>query len=202
MGSGLTYETSESTSSSLLGRLRCRDAAAWTRLTGIYSPHVYRWARQAGLQESDASDLAQEVFRVVTTRIDDFRREKPGDSFRGWLWGITSNKLKEYFRQQAARPQATGGTEAQIRLNSLLETPPEDSDASEVLNTNTSLIHRAIDLIRTEFEEKTWRAFWRTAIDEQKATDIAAELEMTSAAVRQAKCRVLRRLRQEMEDLA
>ncbi len=63
-------------------------------------------------------------------------------------------------------------------------------------------MHRAIGLIRAEFEETTWRAFWRATVDEQKAADIADELQMSCAALRQAKCRVLRRLKQELEDLA
>lgn len=190
------------TSLSLLERARAQDPDAWQRLSRIYGPLVYRWARQAGLQAHDASGLAQEAFGVVTTRPNHFRRDDPEDSFRGWLWGIASNKLKEHFRGRAADPQAYGGTDAHVQFNDLPDGPPEESQAAELLDTSSSLIHRAIGLIRAEFEEKTWQAFWRTAIDEQKAPDVAKELEMTSAAIRQAKCRVLRRLKQEMKDLA
>jgi RNA polymerase sigma-70 factor (ECF subfamily) len=195
-------DTTTSTSLSLLERARAQDPDAWRRLSRIYGPLVYRWARQAGLQESDASDLTQEVFGVVSTRIEDFRHDRPGDSFRGWLWGITSNKLKEHFRGRAVDPQAFGGTEANVQLHAVPDAPPEESQAEDLLDTNTGLMHRAIGLIRAEFEEKTWQAFWRAAIDEQKAPEIAEELGMTSVAVRQAKCRVLRRLKQEMEDVA
>ena len=58
-----------------------------------------------------------------------------------------------------------------------------------------------MELVRTEFEDKTWRAFWRATIDGQQAADIAEELQMTPKAVRQAKYRVLRRLRLEMDEL-
>jgi RNA polymerase sigma-70 factor (ECF subfamily) len=195
-------ETISSTSLSLLERARDNDPDAWRRISRIYGPLVYRWARQAGLQESDAMDLAQEVFAVVSARINDFRHNRPGDSFRGWLWGITSNKVKEFVRCQAANPQAFGGTTAHVRLNELPYAPPEESRAEDLLDTNTGLMHRAIGLIRAEFEEKTWQAFWRATIDERKASEIADELGMTSAAVRQAKCRVLWRLKHEMTNLA
>lgn len=191
-------ETFSSTSLSLLERARANEPDAWRRVSRIYGPLVYRWARQAGLQESDAADLAQEVFGVVSTRIEGFRHDRPGDSFRGWLWGITSNKVKEFARRQAANPQAFGGTAVHVKLNELPEVPPEESQAEDLLDTNTGLMHRVIGLIRAEFEDKTWQAFWRTTIDEQKAPEIAEELGMTSVAVRQAKCRVLRRLKQEM----
>jgi len=202
MESGATSESSSSTSTSLLGRVKSRDPDAWERFVKLYSPLVYRWARQVGLQESDASDLAQEVFGVVAMRIDDFRRDRPGDSFRGWLWGITNNKLKEFFRRQAADPQAFGGTDAQLQLNDLAGAPPDDSADSPPLEPNAILMHRVIGLIQEEFEEKTWRAFWLTTVDERKSADVAEELGMTPKAVRQAKYRVLRRIRLELDDLA
>lgn len=196
----LVSKSSTSTSLTLLQRARDKDPDAWQRLSRIYGPLVYRWARQAGLQESDASDLAQEVFGVVATRITDFRRNRSGDSFRGWLWGITGNKLKEHFRQRAANPEAIGGSRARLRLDAVPETPLQESNA-DLLDTKTTLLHRAIESIQDEFEEKTWQAFWRTAIDEQKAPQVAQELGISSAAVRQAKCRILRRLKQDMRDL-
>ena len=86
-------EKTESTSNSLIRRAQQQDLSAWERLSELYAPLVYGWGRQADLQASDAGDLAQEVFRTVAARIDDFRRDHPAGSFRDWLWGITRNKL-------------------------------------------------------------------------------------------------------------
>ena len=63
------------------------------------------------------------------------------------------------------------------------------------------LFHRALDLIRAEFEPRTWQAFWRTAIDGREAKDVAADLAMSQGAVRVAKSRVLQRLRAELGDV-
>jgi RNA polymerase sigma-70 factor (ECF subfamily) len=60
---------------------------------------------------------------------------------------------------------------------------------------------RCVGLMRSEFEERTWRAFWRVAIDDRPATEVAAELGMTPGAVYIAKSRVLKRLREEFGDL-
>jgi RNA polymerase sigma-70 factor (ECF subfamily) len=62
-----------------------------------------------------------------------------------------------------------------------------------------SLLHRALEIIRIEFEETTWQAFWRVIVDEQPTAAVAEDLGMTPQAVRQAKYRVLRRLRNEMD---
>src|SRR5436190_956340 len=64
-----------------------------------------------------------------------------------------------------------------------------------------SLYRRALGILQADFEEKTWQAFWRAAVEGQPAAAIAADLEMSAAAVRKAKSRVLRRLRTELAGL-
>jgi len=64
------------------------------------------------------------------------------------------------------------------------------------------VIRRALELLREEFEERTWQAFWRMAVLGQTAAEIARDLGMTKHTVRQAKYRVMRRLKLELEGLA
>ena len=58
-----------------------------------------------------------------------------------------------------------------------------------------------MSLVRDQFEERTWRAFWRVAVEDRSPSEVAEELGITANAVRQAKSRVLRRLREEMGEL-
>jgi RNA polymerase sigma-70 factor (ECF subfamily) len=160
---------------------------------------VYQWCRRASLRAEDAADVSQEVFRTVAARIADFRRSRPGDSFRGWLWTITRHKIGDHLRRLHRQPAAAGGSEAQLRLLDL----PEQGSAEEADPTEmTSLVHRALDLIRPEFEDRTWQAFWRATVEGHAPKDIAADLGVTPDAIRMAKSRVLRRLREELPDLA
>jgi len=169
-------------------------------MSRLYAPSVYRWCRKAGLQTDDASDVAQEVFRSVADNLGQFRHDRPGDSFRGWLWTITRNKIYDHFRAMKARPDAAGGTTVQRRFRELPETLPAENDA---ISLNTSgLARRAMELMETDFEPNTWQAFWRTAVDQQPAGTVARELGMSAAAVYMAKSRVLRRLRDELGGLS
>jgi RNA polymerase sigma-70 factor (ECF subfamily) len=68
-------------------------------------------------------------------------------------------------------------------------------------HVHQQLIHRALELIRAEFTTRTWQAFWRIVVDGQQTIDVAQELSMQPGAVRVAKSRVLRRLRQELGEL-
>jgi RNA polymerase sigma-70 factor (ECF subfamily) len=56
----------------------------------------------------------------------------------------------------------------------------------------------ALEQVRCQFETQTWNAFWQTAVEGRSPPDLTAELGMSPAAIRQAKSRVLRRLKQEM----
>jgi RNA polymerase sigma-70 factor, ECF subfamily len=196
--SGGSGEVPGTTSLSLLERLKIHDADGWRRLVHLYGPLLYRWCRRWQLSPEDAADVSQEVFRTVLARIADFRRESPGDSFRGWLWTITRNKIGDHFRRQERQPHGKGGTDAQLHLLELPEQLPLDEENAA---DTTLLVQRALELIRPEFEERTWRAFWRAAIEGHAPKDIAADLGVTPDAVRMAKSRVLRRLRIELPDL-
>ena len=191
-------QTSSSTSVSLLRRARDRDPEAWSRLAKLYTPLVYRWARQGGLQSTDAANVVQEVFCSVAGKIDSFRMDEPASSFRGWLWTIARNEVRLHYRNQRDRPEVFGGTEA----NNLLQQQPDLLDRDEGpsgFDARKSLVHRALQLVRQDFNEQTWQAFWRFTVDEQSAAEIAEDLGMNPAAVRQAKYRVLCRLREELE---
>lgn len=75
----------ESTSPSLVERVRANEPDAWRAFVAIYGPLIYRWCRLPGVPRNDAPDVAQEVFRTVASQVAGFRRSQPGDSFRGWL---------------------------------------------------------------------------------------------------------------------
>jgi RNA polymerase sigma-70 factor (ECF subfamily) len=123
-------DTSSSNSASLIQRVREFDADAWQRLCNIYGPLVYRWVRQSGLHDTDAEDVGQEVFRTVSARIGTFRADRETDTFRGWLWTITRNKIGDSLRRRASQPQTSGGNVAnQLLRNGAALPNDEPSDA-------------------------------------------------------------------------
>jgi RNA polymerase sigma-70 factor (ECF subfamily) len=186
------------TPASLLLRLRSPgDEAAWEQLLLLYGPTVERWCRRAGLTAEDAADVGQEVFQAVARSINDFHRDRPGDSFRGWLYAITRTRLLDHRR--ARHIPAAGGTDALHRLEEIPAEEPADSDA--LTSDRRELYQRAVRLIQAEFAERTWQAFWRVTVEGQSPADVAADLGLTPGAVYIAKSRVLKRLRQEFDGL-
>jgi RNA polymerase sigma-70 factor, ECF subfamily len=184
------------TSASLLLRVQANDQAAWTKLVDLYAPLVYHWCRRAQLGAEDTADIFQEVFRAVARHIHTFERA----SFRGWLRTITQNKIRDHFRRLREEPKAAGGTDAHVRMNSAADPISLEEDESEEKVVH-QVLHRTLETIRGEFEERTWTAFWQVQIEGKTTSDVGATLGMTAAAVRKARLRVLARLREEMGDL-
>jgi RNA polymerase sigma-70 factor (ECF subfamily) len=199
-GSGRGSQSPAATSRSLLERVQADDAAAWDRLVGLYAPLVWHWCRRWGLRDEDAADVFQEVFQAVATHIAGFRKETPGDTFRGWLRTIAHNKVRDHFRRRGREPGGVGGSEGLRRLAQVPARPAPEEESADDERAEQGLFHRALDLIRAEFAERTWQAFWCTAVEGRAARDVAAELSMSAGAVRVAKSRVLRRLREELGD--
>jgi len=200
-------DSGASTSRSLVMRLKEEDAIAWRDLVHLYSPLIIYWCRKQGANDRDCEDILQDVFRTVVTSIGNFTKDKPSSTFRGWLRTITRSRIADFYRRTSNEPDAAGGTEAQLRFRQLAEEPNlhnNDDDETATQEDSAeyeSLYQRAIDLIRDEFQQQTWTAFWRTAVDGCSATDVADELGMRPGTVRVAKSRVLQRLRNRLGDL-
>src|SRR5687767_11765275 len=168
-------EASSGTSPGLLDRVRGGDASAWDRLVTLYAPLVYHWCRRARLQAHDAEDVFQEVFQALLTHLDEFRKAGPGDTVRGWLFTITLNKIRDHFRRSGREPRGEGGTEAMARFSRIpapereaegCDLPPSDHGPEPLDPVTLSgggaereLFRRALELIRSEFRDQTWRAF-------------------------------------------
>jgi RNA polymerase sigma-70 factor, ECF subfamily len=188
------------TSTTLLELAKAGDTSAWQRLAFVYTPLVRWWCRQQGIgAPPDVEDVTQEVLAAVAGKVGEFTRRATG-SFRRWLYTITRHKTADYFRRRVGAT-AAGGNDAQARLE---QVPAADSGSSwseEGASERAILVRRALELVRHEFQPRTWEAAWRVTVDEQRPAEVAPALGMSVAAVHSAKSRVLRRLRALLADL-
>ena len=142
----------------------------------------------------------QEVFARAFASLDSFRHSEPSDTFRGWLNGVTRHRVMEHFRRVRRHLPAAGGSDAQHLM--LTQPDPQtglDEEEQELCN---QLYRHALESLRGEFEPQTWQMFWRSVVDGVATASVAAELGVSNAAVRQARSRILRRLREETAELS
>ncbi|MEM9827545.1 MAG: sigma-70 family RNA polymerase sigma factor [Planctomycetota bacterium] len=203
--------TTSQTRSSLLTRLRGSDSRAWTELVDLYGPLVTHWCIRRGLSGHAAADCVQEVFAAVHRSIDQFKPTRVSGSFRAWLWTITSRKIVDHWRSEGRHAVPAGGSTAAANLHSVADPiaatvdsasdvvmePREPSDANQV----DALVRRAMDQVRLEFTERTWRIFCRSVLDDQPTDRVAEEFSVSKASVRQTRSRVLRRIRCQLGDV-
>lgn len=183
----------DTTSLSLIRRLKQpdRDDGAWRRFTNLYSPLLMLWAGKTGLSHAEAEDVAQEVLILLLDKLPKF--EHDGRTFRGWLRTMTNHKAIDYLRARGRLPVPASSSVIQAGQK------PEDEDLAEERDYQQFLTHRALELMKSEFEETTWRACWGTTVEDRSAKEVGKELGMSEGAVYVAKSRVLRRLREELE---
>lgn len=183
------------TSPTLLERLRHGgDPAAWQRFVKLYTPLLYYWSRRHGLQSADADELLQEVFRTLLIKLPRFQYDPQG-SFRSWLRTVTTNTLQALRRRKMERPVGGDGVGWD-------EIPQAESPESLGETEYREYIAvRTLDLIQVEFASSTWQAFWETTVQDRPVAEVAIEFGMTPNAVHIARCRVIRRLREELRGL-
>jgi RNA polymerase sigma-70 factor (ECF subfamily) len=161
---------------------------------------VYGYARRQGLQDADASDLTQDVLRSVAGAIVDFRYDPSRGSFRGWLFTVARNKLRNFLTAAARRERGSGDSEV-LRMLKTVPDPDVESDSGWDEEYDRRLFAWAADRVRGDFAMSTWQAFWRNGVEGQSATAVAQALGLSVGAVYVAKCRVLARLREEIEQI-
>jgi RNA polymerase sigma-70 factor (ECF subfamily) len=180
----------------MLAGARSGNPDSWRNLVRLYAPLVLLWCRRCGLsgpRSQDAEDVLQEVFATVSKRINSFSKDGKPAAFRRWLKAIFGYKIREYWGLQPSAP---------VDPSALAQVPaPESSSDPEATSDEIILLRSLLELIRLEFECRTWKAFWMVAAEQRPAKDVAGELGLSVPAVHTAKCRVLKRLREEAEAL-
>jgi len=158
---------------------------------------VYGFARKRGLQDADAADLMQDVMRSVSTAIGRLDYDRNQGTFRGWLFTITRNKVFSFLSARRIRPQGSGDS----TTNRMLDSHPDTNEGSDTweVEYQRRLAAIAMERVKGEFQENTWRAFWLTAVEGAAVADVAQAVGMSAGAIYVAKSRVLARLKEEVE---
>jgi RNA polymerase sigma-70 factor (ECF subfamily) len=191
---------SPTTRASLLLRLRdARDARAWGEFVEVYGPLVYRFARKHSLQDADAADLTQDILRAFAGHAGEFSYDPNRGSFRGWLFTVARNKLRNFLASPRRREQGAGDTHAQVRLANVAADDGEQEEWDREYQQR--VFAWAADRVRTTVQDTTWQAFWRTAVEAQSGQKVAADLGISVAAVYLAKSRVMARLKEQIAQL-
>jgi len=184
------------TSASLLESLQNPDESeSWALLNQLYGPLIRKWLSRNEVWIAEHDDIAQEVLVQVAGKINEFEHSGRTGAFRGWLKQITINCLRNYQRKQANRQQPVGGSDFERFINEW-EVPRSRLSQAWHEEYQQSVMAYLLQVARKKFSDKTYRAFYETAILNRDAESVSQELNMSVPAIYTARSRVLKELRQ------
>jgi RNA polymerase sigma-70 factor, ECF subfamily len=187
-----------STRITLLTRLRSpSDAEAWRTFVDLYLPLVFRYCRRRGLQDADARDVSQQVLANIHRAIDTFIYDPQKGKFRNWLGTIATREVTRY--QQRDRRPGKGGGDGLGDFVAGQESGEVDAAWQEEFNAHIFVV--ALERVKAEFDEATWKAFDVTWLHDVKPRQAARDLARPVAWIYKARFRVLERLKGEIEFL-
>jgi len=185
------------TSTRLLLRIRDQeDPDAWRAFVSQYGPRLLGFFRAKGLRREDAEELTQDVFVRISQRIKIFREHK--GSARNWIFKIASNIWIDALRKWQSKP----------KFEAIKAIEPKEVAAEFTGEYLDRVADEALE--RTELrllEEKPrngardYRIFRRNWRDRVSRKEIAAQENMSEAAVGMVILRVLARFKEEVEEL-
>ena len=185
-----------STTSSLVGNLQNGSRERWEFFVLLYSPLLRFWIRRERVALAAEDDVLQETLRSVFSGIGQFTKDSQCGTFRGWLRTIVKRRAVDHFRTQPA--------ESILSQSSLEAIPvPAQKDPADIQSEEqalTDLKARALELVRQSTSETTWQMFWLNLVERVPTSELAKKFNVSPAAVRMAKARVLSRLRELMGD--
>jgi RNA polymerase sigma-70 factor (ECF subfamily) len=185
---------------SLLVRLAdSADADAWAEFVSIYDEAVFRFSRGRGLQEADARDVVQRVWIAVHAAMANWNPSGHVGSFRTWLATVAHRNCMRLLRENTVAGRATGGTSF-VRILHEVADPTVVSD--EDTDWQRWAFCWAAGQVEREVEAVTWQCFYLTAVHGMPAVEVADQLNVRVGTVYAAKCRVLARIRNRVQELS
>lgn len=195
----MNRDSQSTTGSTFLLLLRDRsNPEAWERFVNRYAPKIHRWCCRWGLQSSDADDVTQILLVKLYDQLGSFHYDA-NKSFRSWLKTLAHHAWYDLLKKQKRAVQGSGDTQVQQKLESI--EAGDDLVRQLEPDFEREVLEEAMSRVQLLVEPKTWQAFTALALATRSGEDVAADLQMSRAAVYVAKNRVQRMLRKEVARL-
>jgi RNA polymerase sigma-70 factor (ECF subfamily) len=160
---------------------------------------IYRLARQRGLQDADAQDLAQQVLIAIVSAIPRWETNSESIRFRHWLRRVARNAIVNALTRQP-RDRAVGGSSLLDLLNEQ-PLPYDETERQIELEYQRELFLQAAEIVRADVRPDTWQAFEMTVIGGHSIEAAARELGKPIGTIYLTRSRIMRRLREAVREI-
>ena len=187
----------DTTRLTFLLRLRDRaDKLTWQEFHDRYGQLLYRYARARGARHDDAEDIVQEVEMYLFKALDGFEYDAGRGRFRAYLRSAVVHAMGRRANKQSRQPATLDPQTFDYLANS----QEASNDARWEREWQLHRLRWAMRSIAGEFEPSTLHVFELHVLAGRSVTETAEAVGVSAATVYQAKSRVLKRLRQRLEE--
>lgn len=184
---------------SLIVRLKDqRNDLAWTEFVRAYEPFLLRLVLKQGTPERHAADVVQQLLITIAKSVEAWTPDGKAASFRRWLGRVARNVVIKFMTRERRQITGQGGSDFLALIEDITDT---SINAEQVRQYEQELILWAAEMVRGEFRENSWRAFWETQVEGRSVADVAAELEVTTGGIYMSRSRVFARIRSRIEEV-
>jgi RNA polymerase sigma-70 factor (ECF subfamily) len=191
----------ETTDRALLDRLGdWADHLAWVEFVRRYDPLIRRLCRAYRFDPETQEELCQRIWIELARRLRSYRFD-PGRRFRLWLAHLCRSRAIDLWRQRRAEAARRGMALPAKDLASIADPTAEafefDEEPDAVRPELLLRADRVQQAVRARVDDRTWRVFWRIAVEEEPIRSVADSVGLSYAAAFAAQKRARRMLREE-----
>lgn len=125
----------------LIARAQQGDKEAYIELIRIHQQTVEKFAFQCGVHSNDLADVSQEVFVKLYRFLHQFKQ----DRFTTWLYKITLNATRDYYRKEQRE------LAKEDKLNEQRQTILLSAEDDVLLFEEDKLLHNAIQALDEKY---------------------------------------------------
>lgn len=206
------------TRQSLLGRLKdLGNQEDWRQFFDTYWRLIHATAIRAGLTETEAEEVVQEVMIAAVKKLPEFTYRPGKDSLKGWLLAVTRWKVNDQHRKRrgpelAGKPASSalrkrGPTDADetARTTTTDRVPdpaPAGLDQLWEVEWRENLLRTALDRVKRQVNPAHYEIYHLAVVQGLSSRDTAEALGVSVAHVYLVKHRVGRLLKAEVARLS
>jgi len=195
------------TRATLLERLKhWDDAESWGQFVDAYGKLIYRFARKAGLSDTESQDVLQETLLAVAKQMPAFRYDPVKGSFRRWLFNQARWRIADAFRQRLRTDFLQGRMEDDSSSRtSELECVPDASEQKLKVaweaDWRENQLNRALERVKAKVSQRQYQMFYLWSVQRWSMVEILQTLKVNRAQVYMAKIRVNKLVKAELSAL-
>jgi len=163
---------------------------AWERFYRLTNHLIRRGVRIPLLSVADQDDCAQESWREIIVHLRHFRHDPAKSHLASWIAKVTSNKVKDWFRERR-RHQPKNCGDRRFDIPGLDLDPARECERQGEI----ALVRSALDELARRVSPSNFRVLYLRSIEEKTVAEVATELRLTPERVRYRHHRMKRRIR-------